>query len=664
VTAAPVGEPRPFAIPWTALAASLVAIASLFVTSGWAPFAPILAAAIIASRFVPRRFGATPGEYLPLLVGGVAVVLVSIIVWPPPESDGLLMPRNATLIGGLSAAVLAAECWMRRPHAGAVSVMGLSMLTLWASMNTFSEGSAPILAPAYVVLITIAARSLGRHTEPGLPSRMPAAYWTVGAGLLALGFGTGFAVYYSLHRYRAEVTSWAMDFLHESGASRYLGQTGLSRRPSLGAGYGLEGSLDRVLRIEGSGDFSHLRAAAFTDYSRGDWSPAIGGRPFVPADPRTPATAQRKAGTLRITTLGDVDGLLFAPLNAAGVDPATNVGAEWSPSEGGPLRVPLDPPEPYLVSVDAEAFHQGPLCVPPGPAELKRLLEVPRSVDPRVHALARKITEGAASQISKAEAVVAHLQATHRYSLSFGPGNGDPVSRFVLGREAAHCEYFGSATAILLRCAGVPARYVIGYYAHEQRDANTTIVRQRDAHAWAEAWIEGVGWVTLDATPADGRPDQSGQAVPFWRRLWERLQDWWSGLLARLGLSGPSALLAVLGALAVVAGLAYLRRRGRRGVAGERPFEYSAPPPQLSDARARFEAWYARGGVALPPHHTWLEAARLGMLGSAAEDFVRTYNLARFGTGDAAALAAMRAALDRLEAARTWHRKEETDGRE
>ena len=73
---------------------------------------------------------------------------------------------------------------------------------------------------------------------------------------------------------------------------------------------------------------------------------------------------------------------------------------------------------------------------------------------------------------------------------------------------------------VLLRCVGVPARYVVGYYAHESAEPGVTVVRQQDAHAWTEAWIEGVGWYTIE--PTSGRIELPDGADPVAReeRLW------------------------------------------------------------------------------------------------------------------------------------------------
>ena len=123
-------------------------------------------------------------------------------------------------------------------------------------------------------------------------------------------------------------------------------------------------------------------------------------------------------------------------------------------------------------------------------------------------------------------AIQNYLVTHHSYSLSVEMGPGDPINEFLLNEgRAAHCQYFASAAVILLRCMGIPARYVSGFYAHEPT-GDGLVVRQRDAHAWAECWIDGLGWMTVEATPASGLPDRIFPPAPAWRVAWEHATDW------------------------------------------------------------------------------------------------------------------------------------------
>jgi protein-glutamine gamma-glutamyltransferase len=72
----------------------------------------------------------------------------------------------------------------------------------------------------------------------------------------------------------------------------------------------------------------------------------------------------------------------------------------------------------------------------------------------------------------------------------------------LLGHRSGHCEYFASATSLLLRSAGIPTRYVVGYSVHEYSPSEQQyIVRARNAHAWVTAYVNG-SWITVDTTPA------------------------------------------------------------------------------------------------------------------------------------------------------------------
>lgn len=101
------------------------------------------------------------------------------------------------------------------------------------------------------------------------------------------------------------------------------------------------------------------------------------------------------------------------------------------------------------------------------------------------------------------------IQSIHRYvldnqftyTLSPPPLGDNRIDEFLFGSKAGFCEHYASSFVFLMRAAGFPARVVVGYQGGEHgRDGNSWEVRQMDAHAWAEVWIENEGWVRVDPT--------------------------------------------------------------------------------------------------------------------------------------------------------------------
>ncbi len=79
----------------------------------------------------------------------------------------------------------------------------------------------------------------------------------------------------------------------------------------------------------------------------------------------------------------------------------------------------------------------------------------------------------------------------------------DPVDEFLFDTRSGFCEHYAAAFVTLMRAAGIPSRVVIGYQGGEYNPAGDyLIVRQSDAHAWAEVWLAGRGWVRVDPTAA------------------------------------------------------------------------------------------------------------------------------------------------------------------
>lgn len=88
-----------------------------------------------------------------------------------------------------------------------------------------------------------------------------------------------------------------------------------------------------------------------------------------------------------------------------------------------------------------------------------------------------------------------------RYTLSPPTLGNNRIDDFLFATRAGFCEHYASSFTYLMRAAGVPARVVAGYQGGQLgRDGKSWEVRQMDAHAWSEIWVQGRGWVRVDPT--------------------------------------------------------------------------------------------------------------------------------------------------------------------
>ena len=109
-----------------------------------------------------------------------------------------------------------------------------------------------------------------------------------------------------------------------------------------------------------------------------------------------------------------------------------------------------------------------------------------------------------------AELIGSYVANSAQYSLrvdTMPAISGDFVRWFLETQEEGYCVHFASSAVVLLRAAKIPARYVTGYMADMKTD--TAVVRSEDAHAWAEYWVNGLGWMVLEATPARPVPEST-----------------------------------------------------------------------------------------------------------------------------------------------------------
>jgi transglutaminase-like putative cysteine protease len=160
----------------------------------------------------------------------------------------------------------------------------------------------------------------------------------------------------------------------------------------------------------------------------------------------------------------------------------------------------------------------------------KAQLQVPL-LDAEIHRLAHRLFENCTTAYDKRVAVMRYLRTHYKYSyFFFTPKGKDPFTHFLLERKAAHCEYFATAAALLLRLGGVRTRYVTGFAFPESAGGNTRFFRNRNAHAWVEALDPDLGWITVEATPRYRRTTPPGR-FEYWMARSEfwlmRIQDFY-----------------------------------------------------------------------------------------------------------------------------------------
>ena len=303
---------------------------------------------------------------------------------------------------------------------------------------------------------------------------------------------------------------------------------------------------------------------------------------------------------------------------------------------------------------------------------------LPKSSNPRTVELARQMRAEAESDQAFIKNVLGKFnEEEYYYTLEPPPLGSNPVDRFMFDTRQGFCEHYASAFAVMMRAADVPARIVLGYQGGELNPlGGHLVVRQSDAHAWTEVWLDGLGWQRVDPTAAvaperveigvynaifDGIGQSWGFSAPaMWRYRIEMVYDminatwdeWVLGygpenqdrLMNLLGMSDPNwrkmmlTLIGVVVALVlIVSYLLYLKYR----------------PPRPDRAALLYRRFVNKTGVQAAIGETptaWLERAT-GQT-SIPDDKLATvtsaYLVARYGPDNAANLERLKSEVARL----------------
>jgi hypothetical protein len=144
-----------------------------------------------------------------------------------------------------------------------------------------------------------------------------------------------------------------------------------------------------------------------------------------------------------------------------------------------------------------------------GVGEQTRYLQLPRT-DPRVNALAASITRGIGAPgdldphtYDKVAAIERWMTAHVRYTTDIPPlaPGVDAVDTFLFGTRRGFCEQISTATVVMLRSLGIPARETVGYVPGPYNPITDLYdIQAKDAHAWVQVWFPGLGWQNFDPT--------------------------------------------------------------------------------------------------------------------------------------------------------------------
>ncbi len=326
---------------------------------------------------------------------------------------------------------------------------------------------------------------------------------------------------------------------------------GFSSNLQLGSTRGMLQSSKVVMRLDGA-RVDYLRGAVLDDYDARHqrWSSSFDDtRSDLAADAPQAATSTRVRMARSAPVAHGNEARWFLPGDACELR-----------SESGRVKVDgfgVAHPDPPAIANEI-SFRSGPACTGaagralpaargPGPLDVVLTPELQAQLAP----LAESWTANLDNDRKKLDALTLHL-AGFGYSLEVERKRSvDAVIDLLFIHREGHCELFATALALLARSQGIPARVVSGYRVSEINPVSgLAVVRERNAHTWVEAWVDG-RWDTWDPTPPSelalrGRSSGWEQATEVAAWAWDRtVATFWQIGLARFGL-GAGALAIVL----------------------------------------------------------------------------------------------------------------------
>jgi transglutaminase-like putative cysteine protease len=423
----------------------------------------------------------------------MALVVIAPLL-PPRDLVEVGVLRNGWVrlsVGALTVAVV--RLYLSRPAGGDAATLALSIFALVGCGGTHSGELFPVAVGGFLALAALARWG----SDPGRPrlDALPSKYYAATAFLAAASVLTTVATVATV----PPLHEWAMGRLLRMAPRAAMG---FSDRMWLGSLRGMLRSDTVVMRLRGP-RVDHLRGATYDEYVQGRWtlaSTADGRLVRLPDHPDRPAETE-------IEFVGPEPERYFLPLGATHVALDGGLASREPTGILRPVAASVARRLWFVAGADATGDDpRGRADVPPrGAAPTRADRQVPPSIWRRLLPIGVAWAGEGATPEAALHAMERQLKRDYRYSLDFErAGHEDPIVEFLTTQREGHCEYFASAMVLLARSMGIPARVVGGYRVTEHNPVGDYyVVRERNAHAWVEAWVPGRGWQTYDPTPPD-----------------------------------------------------------------------------------------------------------------------------------------------------------------
>jgi hypothetical protein len=485
-------------------------IGAALILWGWhtnlLPFALLMVPVIEGARYTKSRWMLSLSDFsrisdiCTLILLGIAVY----VLFTHPRAIIMLTVKWLPVI---TFPLLAAQEYSTSEK---IDIRAFLMLTRKMTLNPDYPVVAINFSYPYFVLCLIAAASANNRTYNFYVCLILLAIWALlkyrskryhlvlWFFLVLMAGAAGYIGHIGLNQLQGTLMNWTSDFFLSDSNPNYSST-------AIGKIGEVKHSNRIVYRVEVKGKIPKkilMREASYNQYffSSSKWF--AGNSPMIKLDPEKEGNTWKLGSkgnnnaTLTVTSfLQQGKGILKLPLGASKIDGPS--GLKIKKNDLGAIMVEEGP---GLIRYDVQYNPSFGADRPPNHQDLYVPFMERSGISTFMDQM--KLSGKPPEQVLLTLKTLFQEKFTYTLDLKVNQAKRPAITHFLLSSRSGHCEYFATATALILRASGIPTRYAKGFLAHEfSKIENKIVVRSRHAHAWVLVHIKGK-WYNLDTTPS------------------------------------------------------------------------------------------------------------------------------------------------------------------